>query len=126
MDHWTGQTNKVQVASSDDLDDAIGILKRLDGRAHTQLTLVEPEGAMVTIGGGPDRFLIQYLLAEDGGEWSAAGNPSPQDDVELSIWRQDALCPNRQLANINQAIATIAAFLIDGSRSRLVGWERSG
>jgi hypothetical protein len=54
----SGVHNQDSVIDAEDVDEAIFLLKRLDGKRYTMIDLVRSDGRRLTIGGGPSHFVV--------------------------------------------------------------------
>jgi hypothetical protein len=123
-DRWEGSLNKGEehrISSATDVNAAIAAL---DGWTRTQVSLVADDGTVLAVGGGPDDFLVQFLLREDGGEWLVIGSDE-DGEADLAIGRQQAPYPRRTLTDAATAKAAAAHFLSTQQRDPTLNWEQS-
>ncbi len=85
-ENWLDTSNEeVEIGDPtiSDLDDAFA---SLDGDRHTLLSLELPSGAVLQIGGGPDKYIAQVV---NGGHcWLAKGADSRGPPLELAVGGQ--------------------------------------
>ena len=125
IDHWQGQSNQGEEIADASEKELAAAIDRLDDWNHTNVSLEDGAGRVLMIGGGPDRFFIQYLLPEDTGAWVAVGDADAEGEEVLTLGRQEADYPKRHIVSKTVALDAGRAFLRDGGRSPTIAWERS-
>ncbi len=124
-DHWHGQANQGEEIADVSEKGFAAAIDRLDGCNRAQVSLVAKTNRLLTIGGGPDRFFVQYILPDDAGEWLAVGDPDVKGEERLALGRQQADYPRRHIVSKTVALDAGRAFLRGGGRSKTVAWKRS-
>ena len=124
IDHWQGQSNQGEEIADASEDELAAAIDRLDDWNHTNVSLKDGAGRVLMIGGGPDRFFIQYLLPEDTGVWVAVGDADAEGEEVLTLGRQEADYPKRQIFSKMVALDAGRVFLRDGGRPPTVIWEQ--
>ena len=125
IDHWQGQSNQGEEIADASEKELAAAIDRLDDWNHTNVSLEDGGGRVLMIGGGPDRFFIQYLLPEDTGAWVAVGDADAEGEKVLTLGRQEADYPKRHIVSKMVALNAGRVFLREGGRSSTVVWERS-
>jgi hypothetical protein len=94
IDHWQGQSNQGEEIADASEKELAAAIDRLDDWNHTSVSLKDEAGRVLMIGGGPDRFFIQYLLPEDTGAWVAVGDADAEGEEVLTLGQQEADYPS--------------------------------
>jgi hypothetical protein len=100
-------------------------LDKLDGDNQTELSLEHDDGNLLSCGGGPELFLVNFLLPQDQGEWILVEDSNLDGTVELAIGRSPASYPRSRLVSQNPAKRAFAYFYEKRDRDPEMHWYRS-
>jgi len=82
-----------------------------------------PSGATITVGGGPDRFVVE-IAESDNDRWTAFDPRRPEGRVELVVDREVVDLPARLSVDREAALEAVRTFLSqNGARSDRLQWS---
>jgi hypothetical protein len=115
-----------RVALDASLDDVEAAVHSLNGADHTLVVGELPSGTTITVGGGPERFVIE-IAAQAPPRWCAVDPRSPEGTVALVIEGEHVELPARVCVDRNAAIEAVRTFVSEnGARSRRLVWSIEG
>ena len=99
-------------------------VRALDGRARSLLQVEVPSGRILTVGGGPNRFVAE--VAESERERWAVVDPSATDDpCELVVGGSVVDYPARLCVDLGAVLAAATTFVNDnGGRHPALVWSQ--
>lgn len=107
-------------ASVRDIETAV---QGLDGAQHTLMVAELPSGATITVGGGPDRFVVE-VAAHDNERWTVLDPRSPDGTVALIVDGERVDAPARVCVDRDAAWEAVRTFVSEnGARSPRLQWS---
>ncbi|MBI2219552.1 MAG: hypothetical protein HYU51_19945 [Candidatus Rokubacteria bacterium] len=98
-------------------------VRSLDGADHTLLVVELPSGATITVGGGPNRFVVE--VAENANDrWTVLDPRRPEGRVELVVGGERVDPPARLCVDGEAALEAVHTFVSEnGARSPRLQWS---
>jgi hypothetical protein len=107
-------------ASLQDIETAV---RSLDGADHTLLVVELPSGATITVGGGPDRFVVE-IAGDEHERWTVLDPRRPEGTVELVVGGERVDPPARLCVDRETALEAVHTFVSEhGARSARLPWS---
>jgi len=130
-DHWVGRLNDLQYNDSANWDTIEAAIRRLDGRQYTEASIekIEEESdanegeVCLSVGGGPQRFLVIFR-AQDGSEFLSAQGEPAAGTIELVIGGQSADFPTNVTVDLESALELARHFADQSEPIVPSGWEK--
>jgi hypothetical protein len=98
-------------------------LRSLDGADHTLLVVELSSGATITVGGGPDRFVVEVAQNEHD-RWSLFDPRRPEGTVNLVVGGELVEPPARLCVDREAALEAVRTFVSEnGARSSRLQWS---
>jgi hypothetical protein len=98
-------------------------LRSLDGADHTLLVVELSSGATITVGGGPDRFVVEVAQNEHD-RWSLFDPRRPEGTVNLVVGGELVEPPARLCVDRESALEAVRTFVSEnGARSSRLQWS---
>ena len=98
-------------------------IRGLDGAGHTLVVVELPSEATITVGGGPERFVVE--LAElEGHRWNVHDPRRSEGMVAMSVDGERVDVPARLCVDREAALEAVRAFVgQNGARSDRLQWS---
>jgi hypothetical protein len=107
-------------ASLPDIETAV---RCLDGVNHTLLVVELPSGATITVGGGPNRFVVEVAENETD-RWSVLDPRRPEGRVHLVVGGELVDAPARLCVDREAVLEAVRTFVEgNGARSARLQWS---
>ncbi len=98
-------------------------VRSLDGAAQTLLVVELPSGATITVGGGPDEFVVE-IAANERARWTVVDPRRPEGRVELVMGGERVDPPARLCVDREAAVEAVRTFVSgNGARSARLQWS---
>ena len=109
------------------MEEAIGAIRRLDGKQRTTVTFEGPSRSM-TIAGGNDRRYIVFIAYNVDEAFLLLTDPTrpPENQIKIVAAGQTGLRPERQSVTLKVAEDALRHFALSGEPSSSLTWERQG
>jgi hypothetical protein len=106
-------------ASLPDIETAV---RSLNGADRTLLVVELPSGATITVGGGPDRFVVE-VAGNENDRWNVLDPRSPEGRVDLVVGGEVVDAPARLCVDREVALEAVRTFVSEnGARSPRLQW----
>lgn len=122
LDHWKESLDVGSAIAKPGWSEVLTALALLDGETHTLLSLEHGSGTTLQVGGGPSRFVVQWL--SDQLCWCATSASPPSEPVILAAGGQAGEYPPEVCATAQQARIAAETFFLSGARSPKLSWQR--
>jgi hypothetical protein len=130
-DHWVGRSNGLRYEEAATWEMIEAAIRRLDGRQHTEVAIEKVEEdsdvnegeVVLSVGGGPDRFLVVFR-AQDGSEFLPAVGNDAGGTCALVIGGQSADFPADITMNLEGALEVARQFAGHSQPSEPSGWVK--
>lgn len=98
-------------------------VRGLDGAEHTLVVVELPSGTTMTIGGGPDKFVVELAEIERD-RWNVFDPRRPEGSVDLIMGGELIAIPARLGVDRDAAVEAVRAFVSEnGARSAHLRWS---
>jgi hypothetical protein len=128
IDNWVKNKNKTEEYEVTSSESVPKVLRMLDGKKRTQLSIQDDEEeAAVIIGGGGEKglFIINYVIGE-AEESYIVTNPkldNSKEEVSLVTGGQGGVFPIKYAASFDTAVKVLKFFIDESDMSPDVIWE---
>lgn len=125
VDDWSGTVNGERVILAPELQQVADAVAALDGARQTLVTLLRGAGdEHMSIGGGPERFVV--YLTEDNLNFHnlVAADESEHETIALVAGGQLGDYPARQCVRAEHALRAAATYAELGELDAALDWER--
>jgi hypothetical protein len=120
-DLWTGTDDAGEELRDPSWPDVEAWIRRLDGKAHTMVTLEGIGSKHLTIGGGAGRYVV-YAAMEELLRTLCAG-PGTESKISLFIGGQEGDYPDHIVVDTEIALRAAKAFFETGRLDETLRWE---
>lgn len=125
-DEWSGVNSCETTLKDPTWADVARLIKRLDARKHTLVSLKINENNHLTVGGGKNQFIVS--VTANGDRFFDAICPTRADaraPVRLNVGGQEGEYPADQILDENTAVACAMTYLESGEMDERFKWRES-
>jgi len=98
-------------------------VRSLDGAVHTLLVVELPTGMTITVGGGPDKLVVEVAEGKSH-RWNVLDPRRPEGTVALVVDGEHVDAPARLCVDKEAALEAVRAFVSgNGARSQRLQWS---
>lgn len=123
FDDRVGSHNRASAVDQPRWEQVAEAIARLDGSRHTEVVLSSAD-AYLTVGGGPDRFLVFIYTADETSLVAEADVASGRDEEKLVVGGQVGRFPASQLVGAEAALKAARSFFEGRGPSHDLRWVR--
>ena len=121
-DRWADVYNYEEKTASPEIADLHRLVKRLDGKEYTIVTLSGDGDAHMAIGGGAGQYVV-YATYDNMKFWNLLSAAPSKNMVLLNVGGQEGDYPSRHVVSIDMALQAARVFLETGQLDHTLIWE---
>ena len=122
---WQNNQNNEVLHSAKNWQEIEKVIKELDGKHRTLVTLETDGEAHLAIGGGPDKFIV-YLTFDNEVFYYLCGFAKSNLEESLVVGGQEGLYPAKFCVGIDLILQVSKIFAEFGTMDQTVVWEKEG
>jgi len=122
---WQNNQNNEVVHPAKNWQEIEKVIRELDGKHRTLVTLETDGEAHLAIGGGPDKFIV-YLTFDNEIFYSLCGFAKSNLEESLVVGGQEGLYPAKFCVEIDIILQVAKTFAEFGTMDQTVVWEKEG
>lgn len=121
IDNWEKNRNNSIKYSIENSNELFHLIKKLNGKNHTQLILESSNGFLI-IGGGNDLFVISNVIGDNEKSFTLV-NGDNENEVEVVTGGQSGLFPKKMVVNFEIAIKIAKTYFATSKMDSQFIWE---
>lgn len=106
------------------IGDVDAAIDALDGSVHTMACLYGSEDLHLTVGGGPDLYIVSVARGDDE-FWCLLGNAKAQGVCLLNTGGQEGEFPQRHVVDKQAVVRSVHYFFDRGGMDPVLEWEKT-
>jgi len=122
---WQNNQNNEVVHPAKNWQEIEKVIRELDGKHRTLVTLETDGEAHLAIGGGPDKFIV-YLTFDNEVFYYPCGFAKSNLEETLVVGGQEGLYPAKFCVEIDLILQVAKTFAEFGTMNQTVVWEKEG
>ena len=122
---WQNNQNNEVVHPAKNWQEIEKVIRELDGKHRTLVTLETDGEAHLAIGGGPDKFIV-YLTFDNEVFYYLCGFAKSNLEESLIVGGQEGLYPAKFCVEIDLILQVAKTFAEFGTMNQTVVWEKEG
>jgi hypothetical protein len=122
---WQNNQNNEVVHLAQNWQEIEKVIRELDGKHRTLVTLETDGEAHLAIGGGPDKFIV-YLTFDNEVFYYLCGFAKSNLEESLIVGGQEGLYPAKFCVEIDLILQVAKTFAEFGTMDQTVVWEKEG
>ena len=122
---WQNNQNTEVIHPAKNWQEIEKVIKELDGKHRTLVTLETDGEAHLAIGGGPDKFIV-YLTFDNEVFYYLCGFAKSNLEESLVVGGQEGLYPAKFCVEIDLILQVAKTFAEFGTMDQTVVWEKEG
>jgi hypothetical protein len=122
---WQNNQNNEVVHPAQNWQEIEKVIRELDGKHRTLVTLETDGEAHLAIGGGPDKFIV-YLTFDNEVFYYLCGFAKSNLEESLVVGGQEGLYPAKFCVEIDLILQVAKTFAEFGAMDQTVVWEKEG
>lgn len=122
---WQNNQNNEVVHPAKNWQEIEKVIRELDGKHRTLVTLETDGEAHLAIGGGPDKFIV-YLTFDNEVFYYLCGFAKSNLEESLIVGGQEGLYPAKFCVEIDLILQVAKTFAEFGTMDQTVVWEKEG
>jgi hypothetical protein len=122
---WQNNQNNEVVHLAQNWQEIEKVIRELDGKHRTLVTLETDGEAHLAIGGGPDKFIV-YLTFDNEVFYYLCGFAKSNLEETLIVGGQEGLYPAKFCVEIDLVLQVAKTFAEFGTMDQTVVWEKEG
>ena len=122
---WQNNQNNEVLHPAQNWQEIEKVIRELDGKHRTLVTLETDGEAHLAIGGGPDKFIV-YLTFDNEVFYYLCGFAKLNLEESLLVGGQEGLYPAKFCVGIDLIVQVAKTFAEFGTMDQTVVWEKEG
>lgn len=122
---WQNNQNTEVLHPAKNWQEIEKVIRELDGKHRTLVTLETDGEAHLAIGGGPDKFIV-YLTFDNEVFYYLCGFAKSNLEESLIVGGQEGLYPTKFCVEIDLILQVAKTFAEFGTMDQTVVWEKEG
>ncbi len=122
---WQNNQNNEVLHPAQNWQEIEKVIRELDGKHRTLVTLETDGEAHLAIGGGPDKFIV-YLTFDNEVFYYLCGFAKSNLEETLVVGGQEGLYPAKFCVEIDLILQVAKIFAEFGAMDQTVVWEKEG
>lgn len=124
-DEWSDVNSRETTLKDATWADVARLIKRLDARKHTIVSLKIDDDNHLTVGGGNGRFIVTVTAGGDRFFDLVPAEPDDTSSVRLNVGGQEGEYPADQVVDEETAVACAMTYLKSSKMDERFAWRES-
>jgi Immunity protein Imm1 len=122
VEHWQGNQNQAQIQPATVWAAIEAAILQLDGDRHTVVTLEAENEAHMSVGGGPEQYVVYATLDNEDFPYLFDPSRSAESEETIVVGGQAGIYPARMCVNLATVLKAARTFAERGQMESSVVW----